>query len=129
MYQLVVIWVSVYVKRTFFFVINMPIEKKKKTFCALGSLLLQIIRNDLIHNNKYSGQDPQRLTCKKVHCIACESIIGHVVKGPCDMCMPNIKSLPLRPKKNNMCLWSARASVPTRCTSIFFFFNLINEGF
>ena len=25
----------------------------------------------------------------------CESIIGHVVKGPCDMCMPNIKSLPL----------------------------------
>ena len=29
------------------------------------------------------------------HCIACESIIGHVVKGPCDMCMPNIKSLPL----------------------------------
>ena len=85
---------------------------------------------------KYSGQDPQRLTCKKVppqvcisygkygppspsgkremstlkfvttpagrnrhyidsHCIACESIIGHVVKGPCDMCMSNIKSLPL----------------------------------
>ena len=97
----------------------------------------------ILNSFKYSGQDPQRLTCKKVpspssiremstltlfkwllmhqkcpqvcisyiwqiwtkygrnrhyidsYCIACESIIGHVVKGPFDMCMPNIKSLPL----------------------------------